>query len=1596
MQLLPLTRLFPLLVSILLAFVLPSSTHAQSAVSYTALTNDQPVFGSLAASSAAYYSFAVLGVSSPQQQQQTVLLGVSALTGSPSLYVSLLDSPPPSSVSCNWSASWQTGNVLTLPQPPPYTAHVAVVASPYSSSNYTLTVTAYDPAVKQSTPIPLYGAQPTSSAIAAGEYRYYTYNISSNSTAATIALTETYGQSWLLLNSPNTTALPTVSAAQYRSTSATFPLVALQRPAAGVWTIGVWCNASSAFTIVAVSPQQSVSMELGITYPGYLPAAQLASYSVYLDPLLLATAAVGYLDFELSTLSGDADLYCNCTVATFPSACRWSAVATVAVEHLVIPAGRLQAGTLQCVVHGYLDSSYTLSVSLGSSSVLSSGEPFAAQAAPGSSRTYSMVFPAPSVQGYVSGQVITVSVLADAGATVLYIGGYGAVPGPTNYRVTTSAATEQLQILTSDVLCVSYVPGSSPPLCELQVTVFAPNATTYRIVASTSGQLTSLTAGLPMEAAVSSNQTAYLSFSILSDLSNLTLLVTVTDGSSGLVLQVGSTGWNGIDLLWNVTQQPGSNVLVFQLDATNPLLPSSGLQGSYAALLSTTSGTAIVSVVYTLSTVDSDIIELLDGVPQAAVVDVTRYSFYYFSPPPATWPYAVTITVDWQDARWGSLGVGTTNGPQVVTLGSSSLLYTSSFQVIISPQMYRACNPTINSTCGYSIFVRSSYATGAYTVTVTTGKWVTTFYANDIVPAHSGVLAVNDVDYWQTSYYASGNAVNPQLLIAVTMLSGSATLWGSNVSSPNATSAQQTQSNVSSVGILAMPLLTGQTGSLSYQSLYLTVACTSIDSTPCEYTLKSQYYYARSLPYTTNTVYGVPSEPVSLVLPAGGMYWVLYSIQSLRSVAYFIIEATATIGTPSLYASCVSNAPWNNSALLPSETAFTWSAVSSPLVIEVTNYTVDNVACPFPAYLVIGVLASGGQATMVDVIFATPGVAQDLTYNGLANGLITPTFPVSYYNYNLWNNDLSVVLVFKLLNASSTCSLSQLRMVVSDTVPYPDPADPSTYNYSRTAVPLPNGAVDFSIGVTNYSKPAGGLRAGPYYVAVTSSAVNATCKHQVQGWSYQQSRLLLNRLVGVSLVPGAPSYFTSTPMPYNTSASFAFMFYGTFADVLLYVGINSTPSPADPSSYVLATTLSFNSTQPGSTLANYVPPVYVPASACSSATQAGQACNVLFLATWTSPNMWTQTLYTQAMSAGAVLPLQENQAYMPSITSIAAITFQFNLPASPVSVVVSVNTSSAVALFCSYQYVNPSSSWYDWQTSSRPMLAPTNTTMLNFTWNPQQQMQLNPGTPLAAMATTCYCTVQTTGYSPYSVAYATAPLNAPPAPSSSSSSSSSFTSSSSPSSSSTSSPAVSSSPSTSSSSFSSASSSVSSSLSSSSSSSVTSTPATSAPASSIPPNPTSTPASSSSSSFISSSASSFSSSSSSPSSSIPVTPSSSLAASSTSSSSTLPPVLSSSSFVSASSSTAAPSNSSHSGLSSGALAAAVVVPVVAVLGLVAVLLLCLCRRNGAATKKNNKPSSEHESRLDETDSNGVSMMELSVTKPSDGRLVQQYGQSDSA
>ena len=1085
-------------------------------------------------------------------------------------------------------------------------------------------------------------------------------------------------------------------------------------------------------------------MQLGVGYPGSVQSGRYHYYSIYIDPLLNTTNSTSSLDLELYSVSGDADLYCS-DVSTQPVqlASRWSSSLTGREDRILIPLVDLQADTIYCGVFGFGLSAYVFSALYngGPATELGAGETAMVQSALGNTQQYSLVFPA-------TAYVVSLSIVSEVGTTSIKM----STSSGRLVAVSGQAAVQTQQVYASALCGLNNelaIPGTSPPLCQLLISVYTPSGGVYSITAtSASGQLVALTAGEPMKWEVSAEQPAFFSFTIPDELSNMTMIVTVTNGGSGLLLQAGIVNYASLETRLTVSQLPGDNVLVFQLDWTDSQLDrSSRLAGTYGLTLSATSGPVTFSIVYTVansSAYSSSIVRLLDGQPQESVVAVRSWQFYFIQLPTAGWPYVVTVNIQWLSGSGTTRVVAAYDGPFVGPLPNAQLLrQTTGSQIAINPGAVGwFCDPTARRGCGYAISVQSDsqlQQPSVYIITVTSTRWIRFLYINQ-VPSDN-ILVAGGEDYWLSTTTQLGGAVDPLLLYALTVSSGSVTVYASNTTAAlNASNSQQTWTASSSTAVLSFPLPLGRT------SMYLTVVCSSLDDTPCEYTLLAQTY-SEGAAGTQSSL--LSESPVAVLLPPGGISWVLYTLQGrgYAAIGYLLLQAEAAVGSVALYAVCVSSSAVIY-RVLPNETYYSWRAVSSPVLIEITNFNISAVECS--GHLILGVRSTSDQPTLAHVIASAAGVEQQILNQYRLAGLIAPTHPVSYYHYQMTDDDPSVVVSFTL--SSGNCTVDQLSMVVSDSTTYSNSSVPSSYNFSATpATLLPSKS---TVVITNYTKPSGSLHVGEYHVAVGSRAAALTCQYFLQT---SQSRIALLS-EGVELYHMASerpiSYFQFTPSS-NTSTSFSLQMRPGSDVLYLVVGINSAISLADPSTYLMVATYNTTGLVGDVNSWAYMQPLLVPAAACSSYTAVGETCTIVVLAVARTESM-RGAYVMPTTSANAVWLREANQPIMPPNATVPNTTYQFALDAAPQTVTVNVSSSAFFNLSCSYQYVAPNRKFYDWRTQRSSSTA-INMTQLAFDWGPQ--LQINPTSTNAATPTTCYCTVQSSG--PYTIFYTTISVHSP-------------------------------------------------------------------------------------------------------------------------------------------------------------------------------------------------------------------------------------------
>ena len=1112
------------------------SSRVEAQPSYTALINDQPALCSVPVNGTAYFTFTSAAV----PYQQTFLLSMAALTGFPSLYVSLT-SPTPSSSSFTYAASYATGGVVTILTQPPWTAYIAVVASPYSSSNATLTATAYDPASRQKDTIVLSEAQPQSSALAANEYRYYLYVLRTDYTSLTIADTETIGSTVIVVNGPNTTELPNITTYQWSMLSSSLHVVNLPNATAGVYSIGVWSNVTSIFSLIALSSTSIQPMQLGVVYPGVIQGLQYRYYSLYLGSQLLPTS--GYLAITLTSLTGDADLYCSNTTNS-PSSInsRWSSFLTAQLDEITVPSAQLWPGIIYCAVEGWASNpGYTLASSFGSFAAVTALVINEGSTASAGQSLYSYTFEGNSSQ---TGSFVTVSVVSEHGACQVKMQPYGQTL--TGQRFSWSSPSYQslqlVQVSTADICggsdFASAIPGTSPLLCQLDILVATNQATSYRLTVGGAQSVVPLVAGQLVEAAASALQSSSFTLTVPDNLSNITVLVSITNEANDVVLTAGIAGIGGSlnRALWTVSQQPGQSLVGFQLDWSDPLLPARSVVANTYAVTISTQQNATFTISYTLTNLTGNggtITPLIDGNPQQGLLQPGQYAFFFLAHlPTAGWPYSITFAIEWQ-AGSGRMLVSMGDGTQVGPLpGSSQILNTDANPLlIVTPESGRFCDPTTflpsGLPCGYAVSVLTDsqvQGPAQFTITATTGKWMRSLTA--WAPTGAAELNGGSVDYWQATQVNS-YTYSATLILVVTITSGSVAVYASNTTvMPNASQAQWSLQRVELVDSLQIFLGTTTVNA----DFYYTIAC--LGSSDCAYQLQHSTFFPSYLR-------AVSARQIStLAIVPGGINWFSYDTSLLTSIGFVTIQVQPTLGTPSLYVSCSPDITGATSR--PDERQYTWSAEGpGPLVIELTDLPDIGSAC---VYLIMGIRALGATSTIGSLSIDVAGVQQDITQQLFWGvfGLVTPSYPVSYFLYSLPSYSTKVdALTFTVTMTPASClSTTQLLVSSNTSVMHPSAAIPGvTYTFMGSVVTFGTRAQILSVVISNTSIPAGSLRPGPYYLAIISTSPTTTCQYQLQSNRISDTLLQVGETMYLALGSDYPAY-VSFPLQSLTALSF--------------------------------------------------------------------------------------------------------------------------------------------------------------------------------------------------------------------------------------------------------------------------------------------------------------------------------------------------------------------------------------------------------------------------------------------------------------------------
>jgi hypothetical protein len=638
--------------ALLLVALLAAACGRTAAQTIIPLSSNTPLRATLPAASSAYYSFTPAAGSIGQ----TLLLSVTAATGFPSLYASN-SSTQPSAATALYSASWQDGGAVMLSLTSSSTWYVAVSSSNMSACNFTVVASLFDPSSSLTSSIPLAAAVAQSSLVTGGSYRYYSIILESNATQLSIAVTQSSSELWIVVNAPGNSALPTMVSSNYTSGGAALQqLVVVPLPTAGLCSIGIWSAASTSFTISAFAvttpstaannTQSVLHLPYGVVYPGFVQRNYANYFTVYVDPLQVRAGAA--LVLSLYSLSGDADLYCAKYAYPSPSQYTWLANTVTPLDEITIPQLQLTSGLIYCAVIAYSDSSFTFTASLQSVQLplLLGPEDVVVLLAAADSNTLASIVMLANSTGSV---VITVA--AQYGATSLYGNPFNRAAGRygSQWVSDTPQPLQVMPVVISDV-CNSggRIPGSNPPQCGINLLIYSPVASQFRLAVDVSSSGSEILVGQTFPGAVVAGGVFLLSLYVPNNFLNASLLVTMEGDYDNATLSIGRDSYNRNSSQWVVAQAAGLPVLQWSIDPTDPRLsPSGSMEGPYWALISAPVATSF-SVLYTLTNAsgfDTAPIQLIDGEPQYGLLPRPgQVSFFTFTPPVDGWPYSVIIS----------------------------------------------------------------------------------------------------------------------------------------------------------------------------------------------------------------------------------------------------------------------------------------------------------------------------------------------------------------------------------------------------------------------------------------------------------------------------------------------------------------------------------------------------------------------------------------------------------------------------------------------------------------------------------------------------------------------------------------------------------------------------------------------------------------------------------------------------------------------------------------------------------------------------------------------------------------------------------------
>ena len=857
------------------------------------------MFRSLSAGSWTYYSF-TNGVAGAD-----VVLGLTALTGDPDIFYNRGDSGTcanPTLDTYTAKDDQSGGGVLTETNVP-INAKFCIgiyAASGWEANGRVLAVASTEATATQN-PISLQTGEPVSDVLRGGTYRFFTYAVNPPAPSSiSISITQRSdapGDPDLFVNAPGNDTFPRAGSSWLSVADPGADIITINNPMPGLYWISVLAFGiqTAQYQMIVVSSDGRQELADGISYPMSLQQGTYAYYQftvpsdadVSSRTLMISATPLSYFA-ELS-------IYCSNTIQNptrDAGQYTWSS-ATSGADVVVISGstGALQAGTYYCGVYADTTVKFHIMAQFRAKTALENGRS-AREYIPAQTGVYfTFDVPANAPANW------TVSTLPAFGQHWLYVSAAnGADPNPLDPSTyilsnTNTNGNRGQSISVPSWTCPADAPDNR---CRYTILVWAVQDTSFDIVATTAGTPQELRSGQVVYGFSFFNSYQYYSFRVTDAHSNVTIILTSTDGDPNLY--VSFTNSHPTTVVNDLRAESSEGEVIY-FDWTSPIIQSNrngDMTGMYyMAVYGRTPAIWDLRVKIIDSNNPAGGFQLVNGLPIQSTLALNAYDYYWFTITTADWPNNVVVTLQPYSGD-PDLYIGTTTPLILVndptTYSRSSINSEGSTDELSYPwNGTMSCNPTLqpNGVCNYYIAVFGEAPSNRYSLVAHTGN-VNVLLANGNPFEHS--LRINQSEYYTFAnlhWFIPGATV----VIMITPIQGDPSLYVSGtqgITRPNATHADY-RSNAAGGDMIVIRNATAPAYFIGVRS---------VDGQPARYTILAMSYDPTSLNLNPVALANGRSVPGFADYNEYRHYYYTLRDTTVKKLTFFVEKK---LGDPDLY-----------------------------------------------------------------------------------------------------------------------------------------------------------------------------------------------------------------------------------------------------------------------------------------------------------------------------------------------------------------------------------------------------------------------------------------------------------------------------------------------------------------------------------------------------------------------------------------------------------------------------------------------------------------------------------------------------------------------